>query len=109
MSDTDYQVCPACGSEQVDVCQLLGHTYPIKERAPLNPLAQPCATCKWAAFQTTNHRPPRINVKQYGQCSWPVPERVAVARCITSISTHNAHRSVIWAKDTGCPVWTPKE
>ena len=27
--DTDYQICPACGSERTDVCQVIGHTYPI--------------------------------------------------------------------------------
>ena len=32
-----------------------------------------CANCKWASFQMTNHRPPRINPKYVGECKFPLP------------------------------------
>ena len=66
-------------------------------------MAQPCATCKWAQFEMTKHTPPRINSKHYGQCNWPVPAVVPVARSMKEFN--RTHKSCIWPPETGCPVW----
>lgn len=123
------KTCPACGSDKPDVCELMGHTYPVTQ--PSNDdrfvsqvahtikqiesgmeakvrMTQPCGTCKWAQFKMTNHTPPRVNPRQYGSCKWPVPQLIPLARCLTSLAPQHAHRSVIWANDTGCPVWESK-
>lgn len=60
-----------------------------------------CATCKYARFEMTNHKPPRINSNKYGACDWPIPV-FTVALSVINAGTLRVH---IWADMSDCPVW----
>ncbi len=36
-----------------------------------------CLTCRWARWETTHHKKPRINLRKSGQCLYPMT-RVAL-------------------------------
>lgn len=77
-----------------------------KDGGQVNPLEQPCATCKWAKLDMTKHNPPRINYSTYGECTWPLPPLILIAKCYSV--DRKPHKSAIWPKNTGCPVWEAK-
>jgi hypothetical protein len=70
-----------------------------------------CKTCKWAVFEMTKHKPPRVNEKYVGRCEWPVPEMVALPLSITGITgrfVDELYKGAILAGLEGCPVWEGK-
>lgn len=76
----------------------------------------PCIACKWARFQMTNHKPPRVKQKQFGDCDWPVPEPPPLAISVVRGGywyffpeeghTRKVH---IWPDYANCPVWEEKD
>lgn len=72
-----------------------------------------CTTCKWSHWVMTNHNPPRINKKEYGECQYVINKSdLIIPKCIDinikKIIEYN--RSVIWFDHVheDCQVWEPK-
>ncbi len=74
-----------------------------------------CATCRWAEWEMTRHKPPRVNPHRLGVCNYSEDDAVKllpVAHRSVYLRAHVLVPPFAWGlrrTDTReCPAWEPK-